>query len=134
MGQPTAVEHWEAELEALHDSASVHFALARARRHWGDPQGALADADWLRTHWPLATPFAEHERALALLDLHQPGAALEAWARTLVIRAGLHEDARFDPLVTAMVEAAPGDARVVELAVMHWRRRGHLDRAAALER
>ncbi|MDP1827443.1 MAG: hypothetical protein Q8L48_29505 [Archangium sp.] len=111
-------------LVALHDAASVHFALAGARRRWGDPQGALVEADWLRAHWPAAAPFAEHERALCFVDLHQAEAALEAWAKSLPVHAGLHEQHRLDPFVVALTQSAPGDARVAALARAHWLKRG----------
>ncbi|MDP1827124.1 MAG: glycosyltransferase family 39 protein [Archangium sp.] len=124
VGHPTDVVRWEEDLVALHDAASVHFALAGARRRWGDPQGALVEADWLRAHWPAAAPFAEHERALCFVELHQAEAALEAWAKSLPVHAGLHEQHRLDPFVVALTQSAPGDARVAALARAHWLKRG----------
>ncbi len=125
VGQKTDVARWDQELSALHDAASVRYALASARRRWGDPQGSLADADWLRSHWPPAAPFAEHERSLSLIELNQPEPALEAWARALEIRAGLHDLNRLDPLVIALSRSAPDDPRVAALVRAHWLERGH---------
>jgi len=133
VGQPTEVERWEKELESLHDDATVHFVRARARLRWGDPQGALADADWLVAHWPRATPFAEHLRGLALLDLHQDQLALEAWAKTVPVRAALPGQARFDGLVAALTADPSTDARVKALAAVHWKKRGDKDRLEALK-
>lgn len=124
VGNQTELERWEGELEALHDPASVHFALASARRRWGDPQGAIADADWLIANWPQAAPFAEHERSLCFAQLQQPENALTAWARALVVHAGLHEQSLLDPFVNALTKSAPDDPRVAALALRHWRKRG----------
>ena len=89
-----------------------------------DPQGAIADADWLIAHWPRAAPFAEHERSLCFAQLQQPENALAAWAKALVVNAGLHEQSSLDPFVTALTESAPDDPRVADLALRHWRKRG----------
>ena len=131
-GQATDVERWERELEALHDAATVHFVRAKARRRWGDPQGALEDADWLLAHWPRAAPFAQHERALALLELHQDQLALEAWAMTVPVRAALPGQSRFDALVAQLTEDPSSDARVKALALVHWKKRGNQQRIEAL--
>lgn len=124
VGHPTDVERWERELADLHDLPSARYALASARRRWGDPQGGLADGDWLRDAWALAAPFAEHERSLCLVELNRPEAALEAWGKALVVRAGLHDQRQLDPLVTALEQSAPNDPRVAAMTLAHWRKRG----------
>jgi tetratricopeptide (TPR) repeat protein len=130
-GTATDVARWEAELFALHDAASARYALARARRRWGDPQGALADADWLASHWPAAAPFAELERALALVSLQRPGEAVEAWSRSLVLAAPVHGLSSLDALV-AQLSAESGEPSVAALALAHWRLRGRREEARAV--
>ena len=132
VGHASEVERWEAELQELHDAASVRFALAGARRRWGDPEGALADAQWLQERWPAAAPFAEHERSLCLVALQRPEAALDAWTKALPVRAGLHEQALLDPLVVALEANAAGHEQVAALAIMHWRKQGQRERVRAL--
>lgn len=122
-GTATDVERWETALFDLHDAASAHYALARARRRWGDPAGALADADWLVIHWPTARAFAEAERALALSNLGRDLDAVDAWQRTIELRAPFHGSSQLDPLVRSLTEAN-GDASVASLAMAHWRMRG----------
>lgn len=132
VGHASEVERWEAELRELHDAASVHFALATARRRWGDPEGALADAEWLKERWPAGTPFAEHERSLCLVALRRPEAALDAWAKALTVRAGLHEQALLDPLVLALEANSAGHEQVAALSIVHWRKQGQRERVRAL--
>ncbi len=132
VGHPSEIERWEAELQGLHDAGSVRFALASARRRWGDPQGALADAQWLKERWPAAAPFAEHERSLCLVALQRPEAALDAWTKALTVRAGLHEQALLDPLVTALEANAAGNEQVAALTITHWRKQGRRVRVQAL--
>lgn len=131
-GHATDVDRWEDELESLHDAATVHFVRAKARRRWGDPQGAIDDADWLAAHWPRAQAFAAHERALALLDLHQDQPAMEAWVLTVPVRAALPGQSRFDALVAQLTEDPSTDARVKALALVHWKKRGNQERIDAL--
>jgi tetratricopeptide (TPR) repeat protein len=121
-------------LFALHDPASAHYALSRARRVWGDPAGALAEADALARLLPRARPFAEFERARCLLDLGQPVEALRAYARSMVIRYPMHGARRFDEPVRALVDASPDDPGVARFALAHWSSRGELDEIRALLR
>ena len=115
---------WEAELLALHDPASAHYALARARRRWADPERALADAEWVAARLPEAAPFAEFERALCLLDLDRPREALRAYARALPIRYFMHGADRFDDLVRRFAASLPDDRLVAMMALSHWMRVG----------
>jgi tetratricopeptide (TPR) repeat protein len=121
-------------LFALHDPASAHHALSRARRLWGDPAGALAEADTLLRLLPEARPFAEFERAQCLLDLGQPVEALRAYARSMVIRYPMHGARKFDEPVRALVHASPDDPGVARFALAHWSSRGELDEIRALLR
>ncbi len=125
-------ERWEGELFALHDPASAHWALARARRRWSDPERALADADWVAARLPEAAPFAEFERALCFLDLGRPREALRAYARALPIRYYMHGTDRFDDLVRQFAASLPDDRLVAMLALSHWMRVGDLDEVRAI--
>ncbi|MFZ5445075.1 MAG: hypothetical protein ACOZQL_34110 [Myxococcota bacterium] len=116
-GGATDVARWEHELFLFHDAASARFALARARRRWGDPEGGRADADWLAAHWPRAAALAAHERALCLLDEGKEEEAARAWLESLSVRAALHGEHRFDGLARQLGT----DPRVRAF----WRRRGH---------
>ena len=119
-------------LLALHDPASARHALSRARRLWGDPLGALAEADALARLLPEARPFAEFERALCLLDLGQPVEALRAYARSMSIRYPMHGARRFDPLVRELAAGSPDDPGVARFALAHWGSRGELDEIRAI--
>ncbi len=118
-------ESWERKLQRLHDPASVHFALARAQRRWGEPEAALANLDWLEDHLPDARPIADTERAFCYLDLGRPAEALDAYARSMAIRFYVHGSRRFDPLVRDLVDARPDDPAAAFLAMRHWRRQGN---------
>ena len=125
-------ERWMAELSELHDPVTARYALARARRWWGDAAGALADADWIAARVPEARPLAEFERALALLDLGRTAEALQAYARSLSVPFYLFETSRFDEPVRALAAAYP-DARAVNLlALSHWMRQGNREELRAL--
>jgi 4-amino-4-deoxy-L-arabinose transferase-like glycosyltransferase len=117
-------EGWERMLFALHDPASAHFALTRARRLWGDATRALDDADALATLLPEAEPLAELERALCLLDLGRTDDALAAYARSLRIRFYVYGASRFDAAVRAHFAAHPDDHDAAVLALRHWLRQG----------
>ncbi len=123
---------WEAELEALHDPASARYALARQRRRWGDPAGALADATWLVARFSAAAPFGEFERAQALLDLGRTQEALQAYARSLGVRVALPGTRRFDQPFRALVADRPESLPVLKVALSHWSRRGVLLEVRAL--
>jgi tetratricopeptide (TPR) repeat protein len=123
---------WEAALEALHDPASVRYALARQRRRWGDPAGALVDATWLVTRFPAAAPYGEFERAQALLDLGRTLEALQAYGRSLVVRVALPGARRFDQPFRALVAERPESLPVLQVALSHWSRRGVLGEVRAL--
>ncbi len=123
---------WEAALEALHDPASARYALTRQRRRWGDPAGALVDATWLVARFPAAAPYGEFERAQALLDLGRTQEALQAYARSLVVRVALPGTRRFDQPVRALVAERPESLPVLQVALSHWSRRGVLGEVRAL--
>ncbi len=123
---------WEAALAALHDPASARYALARQRRRWGDAAGALADATWVVARFPQAAPYGEFERAQALLDLRRPQEALQAYARSLVVRVALHGTRRFDEPLRALVVERPNSLPVLQVALSHWSRRGVLGEVRAL--
>lgn len=123
VGEATDVARWERELFQIHDRASAHYALARARSSWGDPFGAIRDAEWLIAHWPASTPFAEHELALALLDLGRVDEARSHVLRTLELRVSMHGERRFDALMKPLSGSA--DESEASLALAYWRRRGN---------
>ena len=125
-GSATDVGRWERTLFEYHDEASAHYALARARRLWGDAEGALADATWVSEHWPDAAPFSEVERAITLVTLQRPREAVEAWQRSLALLAPVHGQATLDALVASLTQSTDNPA-VAALALAHWRMRG--DRA-----
>ena len=124
-GSATDVARWEAELFELHDAGSAHYALARARRRWGDAEGSLADADWLKSHWPAAAPFADVERAISLVALRRTEEAVEAWRGSLVLHAPVHGQSALDGLVQSL-----NDDPASSLA--HWRMRGNQERVRAI--
>lgn len=121
VGEKTDVPRWERELFESHDAASAHYALARARRRWGDPEGAALDARWLLAHFPPSAPFAEHELALAMLDLGQNAEARVHLLRTLGLRSSMHEERRLDVLMNE----PPAGEEEARQALAWWRRRGH---------
>jgi tetratricopeptide (TPR) repeat protein len=131
-GSPPELPRWEAELGALHDAASVRYALARQRRRWGDPGRALDDADWLVARLPEVAPVAEFERALALLDLGRETEALQAYARSLPVRLYLFGTDRLDGPFRALVAARPESRVVAQVALSHWLRRGDRDEVRRL--
>ena len=124
----------EAELLALHDAASARYALSRARRRWGAPLRALADAEWIRARLPEAASVADFEQALSLLDLGRTPEALRAYARSLSARVYMHGSDRFDEPVRDLVRALPDDPAATRLALAHWSGRGDLDEIRALLR
>jgi tetratricopeptide (TPR) repeat protein len=114
----------ERRLFALHDAASAHFALARARRAWGDPRGALRDAAALASLVPEAAPLAAFERGLCLLDLGQPDVAVEEYARSLAIGYFVYGSGRFDEPVMDLVLRFPKLEPARELVRRHAARQG----------
>lgn len=114
-------------LFSLHDPASAHFALARARRLWGDPTRALDDADALASFLSEAEPLADFERALCYLDLGRPDDALAAYDRSLRIRFYAYGTRRFDAAMRARAAARPDDRDSAVLALRHWLREGNDD-------
>jgi tetratricopeptide (TPR) repeat protein len=124
----------ESQLLALHDPASARFALARARRRWGAPLRALADAEWVRSRVPDAAPFADYEQALSLLDLGRPADALRAYARSLALGYYMHEAHRFDEPIRDLTRSLPDDPAASRVAFAHWSARGDLDEIRALLR
>jgi len=127
-------ERWTAEIWELHDPVTAHYALARARRSWGDAAGALTDADWIATRIPDARPLAEFERALALLDLGRTTEALQAYAQSLSVPFYLFGTSRFDAPVRALTAASPDARAVTLLALSHWMRQGNREELRALLR
>jgi len=125
-GTATDLSKYERQLYAFHDAPSAHAALARARRRWGDSQGALGDADWLLAHWPRAAPFAQFERALALEATGRPEQAAEAWRASLVLRAPLHGLQALDSLADGLAGSEPA------AALRHFRLRGNRRRVQRL--
>ena len=125
-GSRTDLARWEHELFTIHDGLSAHLALARARLRWGDPQGGLADADWVLTHWPHAAPIAQLERAIALESLARRHEALDAWKHSLTLKAPVHGEAALDGLVDSASANDPLDA------LAWWRKRGDRPRVRAL--
>lgn len=121
VGEKTDLPAWEKQLFETHDAASAHYALARARRRWGDPEGARLDAQWLLAHFPASAPFAEHEFALALLDLGRNDEARAHLLRTLELRVSMHEERRLDVLL----KEPPANEDEARRALAWWRRRGH---------
>jgi 4-amino-4-deoxy-L-arabinose transferase-like glycosyltransferase len=124
----------EAELLALHDPASAHYGLARARRRWGAALRAIADAEWIRLRVPEAAPLADFEQALSYLDLGRSGDALRAYARSLSSGLAMHEADRFDHPVRDLVRSLPDDPAAIRVALAHWSARGDLDEIRALLR
>lgn len=124
----------EEELRALHDPASADYALARALRRWGAPAEALAHADALAARLPAARPFAEFERAQALLALGRGLEAIGAYARALRIRFVMHGAERFDAPLRQLAAARPADRGLAVVALSHFLRRGDAAEVQALLR
>jgi 4-amino-4-deoxy-L-arabinose transferase-like glycosyltransferase len=125
---------WERQLAALHDPASVRFALSGAYLRWGKPARALAEADALRGLLPAAAPFAEFERGRALLALGRTNDALRAYARALELRHPMHGAIAFDAAIRALEAAAPDDPAARAVALAHWMRRGNHEAVRSLVR
>jgi tetratricopeptide (TPR) repeat protein len=120
------------KLGRLHDPASAQWAMAQARRAWGDPLTALIHADALAARLPEAAPLAELERAFCLLDLGRPAEAVTAYGRSLAIGYYVHGTDRFDDPVRALAAARPLDRATQLLALRHWARQGNAEEIQAL--
>lgn len=127
-------ESAQAKLFRLHDAASAHYALARARRSWGDPAGGLTDAEWLREHVTSGIAIAELERSLCLLKLGRPGEALQAYAKTLSVPWYLYGSEQLNDLVQKMAQALPDNPTANRVALAHWMRVGDREAIRALLR
>jgi tetratricopeptide (TPR) repeat protein len=114
----------QALLFAIHDPASAHFALARARRRWGDPNGALEDSRRLAELVPDAAPLAAYERALALLDLGLAEDALDAYVRSLAVPYFVYGSSRFDDPIQRFLTTHPAHVAARELARRQAARQG----------
>ncbi|MBS2021182.1 MAG: hypothetical protein JST92_02145, partial [Deltaproteobacteria bacterium] len=129
---PDLHQQLEDELFELHDPASAHFALSQQRLLWGDPRGALRDAEWLLANLPEAAPFAQFQRGLALLALKDRPEAMKAYGATLTLPMAMRGASGFDEAVRLTVQAAGDDRKVLSLALSHWIRRGREDEIRAL--
>jgi 4-amino-4-deoxy-L-arabinose transferase-like glycosyltransferase/tetratricopeptide (TPR) repeat protein len=73
--QTAAALHWKEELAEIHDPISSSYALAKAKRIWGDYQGALKETERLLGYLP-NSGLGHYEKALNLLALGQTKKAL----------------------------------------------------------
>ena len=89
-------------------------------------EAALSDPRASRRTWLLLGALAAAHAGVALLDLGREAEALEAYARSLTVRAYLFGTDRFDALVRELERRRPGSREVARLALSHWLRRGDL--------
>jgi tetratricopeptide (TPR) repeat protein len=122
----------EAELFQLHDLLSARYALARARLAWGDPEGALAEADQVLVHLPEAG-VVHYERARALAALGRNPEAVEAYGTALDAFPGYaFAPGPLDQAVRLRSAEAPDDPRVLTIAAEHALRSGRVQEARQL--
>lgn len=118
----------EQELRKLHDPLSAGYALGDALLTWGDPAGALEEADRVVAALPEAGVVL-YLRARALAVLGRKEEALEAYEKALrVFPAHGYETSPFDALIADALAGTPTPARLA-LGAEHSARAGRIDEA-----
>jgi tetratricopeptide (TPR) repeat protein len=119
----------ERELLSLHDTLSAGYALSQALLAWGDPGGALLQADAVLRHLP-EVAVVRYQRARSLIALGRTDDALEDYGLALSeFPAHGYETLPFDAAVAAKREANPNNPAVLALVAEHARRAGRLAEA-----
>jgi tetratricopeptide (TPR) repeat protein len=118
----------EQELRNLHDPLSAGYALGEALMTWGDPAGALEQADQVLAALPEAGVVL-YLRARALAALGRKEEALVAYEKALrAFPAHGYETSPFDSLVAEALAAAPTPSSLA-FGAEHSARAGRLDEA-----